>query len=146
MPATDHLPIGKILLPVDGSPHALEAAAYAARLAITTGAEILLVHCHKPFPKLLGEPYMQQAINRILEFSRDVLIPYRRLLDEQSVPYTELVLEGPAAAAVCRVAKIEKCHLIVMGSRGCTELHGLVLGSVTHRVLHATPCPVLVVR
>lgn len=48
--------------------------------------------------------------------------------------------------AIVEVAKIEHCDLIVMGSRGRTDLEGLLLGSNTHRVLKTAPCPVLVMR
>jgi nucleotide-binding universal stress UspA family protein len=33
-----------------------------------------------------------------------------------------------------------------MGSRGLSDFEGLFIGSVTQRVLHLAPCPVLVVR
>jgi nucleotide-binding universal stress UspA family protein len=33
-----------------------------------------------------------------------------------------------------------------MGSRGCGDLAGLVIGSTTHKVIHLTDRPVLIVR
>jgi nucleotide-binding universal stress UspA family protein len=35
---------------------------------------------------------------------------------------------------------------IAMGSRGLSDVGGILLGSVTHKVLHLAECPVLVVR
>ncbi|MCP4361525.1 MAG: universal stress protein, partial [Chloroflexi bacterium] len=55
-------------------------------------------------------------------------------------------LEGPAANAICEVAKIEKLDMIVIGSRGRNKLEGSLLGSCTQRVLNMAPCPVLVIR
>jgi hypothetical protein len=46
-----------------------------------------------------------------------------------------------AAHAIADVAKEEGADLIVVGSRGHTSLGGLVLGSVTQRLLHLGPCP-----
>ena len=37
-------------------------------------------------------------------------------------------------------------RLIIMGSRGLTELTGLLLGSVSHKLIQLAGCPVLVVR
>ena len=135
-----------ILLPVDGSEHALRAAEYSVKIATMMNARLLLLHCHRPFPVKLGDPYFQKAIDKIMQQSAERLEPFRSLLDQKGTEYTELILEGPAGEKICDVARIEKSEMIVMGSRGRSELTGLFLGSVAHRVLHQAPCPVLIVR
>jgi hypothetical protein len=68
----------KILVPVDGSDFSLRAAAYAVEMAKVMESEIMLMHCHKSFPVVLGEPYFQNAINKILKKSNELLEPYRK--------------------------------------------------------------------
>ena len=139
--------LDRVLVPVDGSDCAKRALFCAVELVRNTGGgRILLMHCHRPFPKLLGEPYLQEAIDRIQESAEGVVAPHRRLLDGSGIEFTEFILEGAPWDMITRAAEIERCDLIVMGSRGCTDFQGLILGSVTHRVLHSAPCPVLVVR
>jgi len=138
--------INRIMVPVDGSEHATKAAGYATDMARLMDSEILLIHCHKSFPAILGEPYFQRAIDKILKKSSELLDPYKKIVQEAGVTVTDRILEGPAARAICEVAKIEKIDLIVMGCRGRNDLEGLLLGSCTHRVLNTAPCPVLVVR
>ncbi|MCK7482230.1 MAG: universal stress protein [Candidatus Moduliflexus flocculans] len=58
----------------------------------------------------------------------------------------EDLLEGPAAEAILSAAAIRNSDLIVMGSRGMGALKGMVLGSVSTKVFHYAPCPVMVVR
>ena len=49
-------------------------------------------------------------------------------------------------AEIVRYAKEEEIDIIVIGSRGRSELQKLFLGSVASAVLAYSPCPVLVVR
>jgi len=135
-----------ILLPVDGSEHALRAAEYSVKIATMMNARLLLLYCHRPFPVKLGDPYFQKAVDKIMQQSAERLAPFRSLLDQKGADYTELILEGPAGEKICDVARIEKSEMIVMGSRGRSNLTGLFLGSVAHRVLHQASCPVLIVR
>ena len=137
--------ISRIMVPVDGSDHSMRAAVYAADMAECMEGSILLLHCHKSFPAFLGEPYFQAAHDKIVKEANRLMAPFRELFQYREIPYAERLLEGSAASAICRVAEIEPCGLIIMGSRGRGDLKGLFLGSVTHRVLQRSPCPVLVV-
>ena len=135
-----------ILLPVDGSAHADQALGYAIDLVRELDGHILLLFCHRPFPKVIGEPYFQSIITRTLEDAQERLKPYCDKLLRAGTRFEDRIMEGPAGKTIVHVAVIEKCDLIVMGTRGRSDLQGLLLGSVTHRVLQTAPCPVVVVR
>jgi nucleotide-binding universal stress UspA family protein len=59
---------------------------------------------------------------------------------------TGRTLIGAPALAILEEAAASKPDLILMGTRGRRGLTRLLLGSVSHAVLHRTPCPVLIVR
>jgi nucleotide-binding universal stress UspA family protein len=53
---------------------------------------------------------------------------------------------GYAAREIVEEAKSIDASVIIMGSRGRSDLAGLVLGSTAHKVIHLADRPVLVVR
>ena len=60
------------------------------------------------------------------------------------VPVTQVLLQGPAAAALVR--RSEHAQLVVVGAHGRGNLSGMLLGSVSQAVLRRAQCPVAVVR
>ncbi len=57
-----------------------------------------------------------------------------------------LIEDGDPAQRILQRAAAESADLIVMGSRGFSDLKGLIVGSVSHKVNHVAPCPVMTVR
>ncbi len=64
-------------------------------------------------------------------------------------PRTKLrpvLARGPVAPTIVRQARRLKADLILIGSRGLSDIKGFLLGSISRQVVSAAPCPVLVVK
>jgi len=138
--------IQKILVPVDGSEYSDKAAQYAADFAKLVDANVLLLNCRMQVPPMLGPTSYEEAKQGLTARAEEVLAPYKKIMKKAGVVYTATVLEGPVEEAIVQLADAEQCDLIIMGSRGHSDLEGLLVGSATHRVLQITNCPVTVIR
>ncbi len=136
----------KILLAIDGSEHSHMVLDKGIEFAKLLDAEIVFVYCHKKFPEILGQPYRDKEISHILMDTETVVRPFLQRLEKEKIPVEERFMEEPAGKAIATVAEVEKCEMIIMGSRGLSNLAHLVVGSVTNRVLQTAHCSVLVVR
>ena len=136
----------KIVVAIDGSEHSYLIVDKAMEHAKLFSVSIILVFCHRRFPTIMGHPYRDEEISNIISESEKVIKPFLQHIRNAGIAVEERIMEEPAGAAITDIARIEKCELIVMGSRGLTNLAGLIIGSVTNRVLHTAPCSVLVVR
>jgi nucleotide-binding universal stress UspA family protein len=68
-----------------------------------------------------------------------------RQLQAAGVEHTGKTIGGAPGTVLTELAKSGEYDLIVMGSHGHSEISGLFLGSVTHKVLNTIYCPVMVV-
>lgn len=74
----------------------------------------------------------------------------RAALSQQAAPSmtkTQSILaQGPVAETIVKQARRRRVDLVIVGSRGSSDIRGFLLGSVSRRVVAHAPCPVLVVR
>jgi len=143
----------KLLVPVDGSQRALKAAAVAGEIARKFGSQVKLLYVQHFPDTILATSGMAgmvapgpAIVEALEEAAREVLRAARESLGLPQDRVTQEVLLGHPAETVCRVAEEGGYDLIVMGSRGLSEVRAFFLGSVSDKVSHHAPCPVLVVR
>ena len=128
----------------DGSGHADRALEYAQRLAEESSAKLVATHVREVtlgrragYPVQANEEEVEQKIQDQASASKESGIDAEY---EQSG-----ATAGGAAHAIADLAADRKADLIVVGTRGQGPLKGLLLGSVTQRLLHIATCPVLAV-
>jgi len=154
----------KILVATDGSSHAQSAIDVASDLAEKYGAELVLLHvlqrnvsdslrhmAEVEYGANLGvggsarsEAALYEAVTdigrRILERGRDIA------RDKGLTAVRMLTTEGDAAHQIIDTAGDEGADLIVMGSRGLSDLKGLLMGSVSHKVSQLAKCTCITVK
>ncbi len=137
-----------ILVPIDGSDHAMRALDVACDLAQKYGATLRLVHAYPPIltDAMLGGADIEPLIARRTEAGEAVLARARERIKGCALDITTELREAPDAEAILEEADAHHCDLIVMGTRGLGRLAGLLLGSVSQKVVQHAKCPVLLVR
>jgi nucleotide-binding universal stress UspA family protein len=133
----------KIALAHDGSVHAERALAYATALAEREEAPLVIVHVDEQVMAKGGGPLLADETEILAEIKR---IPERLAKDgvDATVRVATVRTGGPAPAIV-KIADEEGADVIVAGSTGLSSLSGLLLGSVTHKLLHLAKQPILVI-
>ncbi len=135
----------RILLPVDFSERAGQAARHAIAFAGRFHSRIVLLHVLPPHFEFgsveLGSAILQDLVAERLAHGTRAIAEY--LKDEFAPFETErLLLEGDPAHEIVGCAQDHSCDLIMMPTHGHGRFRRLLLGSVTAQVLHDAHCPV----
>lgn len=136
----------KILVPIDDSEHSKNAFRYAMGLAQTQGAHVALLHCYGRIPMLIGGEARENLVREYVRESEKLLNPYAKKLREVNCEPALIIKEGRPGDVIVGEANGGGYDLIVMGSRGLSDLGGMIMGSAAHKVLSAAACPVLLSR
>ena len=142
-----------ILVPVDGSEHSRKALEFAADLCKRYEGKLSLLHVLQSLPMdrtlVLGAAAItiHTTGKELEDIGAKVIDAARKLAAEHGVSDVEAqaVVGDPAREIVDRARAIG-ADMIVMGSRGLSDLSGLVMGSVSHKVTHLAPCTCISVR
>jgi nucleotide-binding universal stress UspA family protein len=101
-----------------------------------------------PTTKSPSERAAGNGDREVLEFvGRKVLSAAEEIAKDKGVKNCATALEeGNPVKRILDCADKEDANLIVMGSRGLTDLNGLLMGSVSHKVSHLAKCTCITVK
>lgn len=139
----------KILVAVDGSKSAVEAAKAAARLAseLATPPTLVLMHADAPMMRRVVAELGPEQTRIYHEGNFDYAMKgARTALRRAKVEFTEKQLVGEPAPTIVKAAESGKFDLLVLGSQGRSALKTLMVGSVATKVLSQCSVPVMLVR
>lgn len=140
-----------ILVPLDGSPLAEQILPHVKALAeVGSKPRITLL---RAVPREYPDIVEGETTNEVVNPMERLLAEGRAYLDRVASPLrsegldvkTEVVVRQPADAIV-EFANREHVDLVAMATHGRGGLGRWVFGSVTQKIMHLTPAPMLVVR
>lgn len=135
----------RILVAVDGSQFSDAALAAAAGLAAKTGSQVDVLHVHEH-----EMPHSKAVHLADLETSSEaerVVSEATAKLTAQGVHAQSHLIEADThdvARRIIEFADENKADVIIVGRRGLSTLTGMLVGSVSNKLVHVAKVPVLV--
>lgn len=78
---------------------------------------------------------------------KHLLASAKTSLEDRKIPSVHsLLADGDPAETIAALARERKVDAIVMGSRGLSDIKGLFLGSVSHKINHLAECTCITVK
>jgi nucleotide-binding universal stress UspA family protein len=135
---------GKIVLALDGSESSDRVVPVAREMAAPGSARIDVVHVREVVPARGGANTARVDEDELEAKVRGQAKEFADAGYDTHV-HVESTVGGGPAHVISQVASQVGADVIVIGTRGHAPVAGLLLGSVTQRLLHISPCPVLAV-
>ena len=143
----------KILIPIDGSLHSKKALEFAADLALRYDAKLCILHVLHNAPgsdtvSLGGASVTIEASQENLDkAAHELLESAKKVATELGCDDVQTIARGGhPTQQIIRCARKKEVDIIVLGSRGLSDIRGLLLGSVSHQVNNLAKCTVITVR
>jgi nucleotide-binding universal stress UspA family protein len=140
----------RVMVPLDGSPHAQRALAIAGRVARASQGSVVLVYVSRlglGYSASLGLlPIAQSAIDEEYRQMRAYLASIAASETLAGVATETLLLSGPVAESLVSAIARQHIDLVVLNSHGRSGVARWMLGSVAEQLAHVARVPLLVLR
>ena len=139
----------RILIPIDGSQLSLKAARQGTYIANKLKSKVVFLHVIDTrtiqTSSLAG---MDQAVlkARLRNAAEKYLNEAVKLAEEENVAFQNQIREGLPAEEILKEIDEKRMELVIMGSKGMSGAHRVIIGSTAEEVVRWSTCPVLIVR
>jgi nucleotide-binding universal stress UspA family protein len=139
-----------ILALVDGSKSSSRAVRYVIRMsaACKETPDIHLLNVQMPVaPGIVARHVRRSDLDAYYhDEGMAALAPARKLLDKAGVPHAVHIGVGEVGETVAKYVKKLSAQQVAMGTRGLGPVAGMLLGSVTTKIVHAVSVPIVLVK
>lgn len=138
-----------ILVPTDFSEPATRALRYASKLALNSGAHLLVLYADTfevPIDYTTTAAQVALGSQQLAENAREELQTYTELHVGENVPFDVRVVINKPVPAILDQVRETGADLIVMGTHGRSGFQRLLVGSVTEAIVRMATVPVLTVN
>lgn len=138
-----------MLIPIDGSHFAESIFPQARRVAELFNAKVwFLSVVTLPGGFLSLEEEVHDIEDKVAESIKHYYSSLENRIQEQQtgIDYEVVIRKGETASTICDFANENSIDLIAMSTHGRSGISRWALGSVTDKVLHCSPKPILLVR
>jgi len=161
-----HTQARRVLLATDGSEHSRYAVKHLDQCPLPQDAEITVLHVLPPevtpemlirswpygfdsLPPVLSAEIEDGLVERAIEEKErgeDLLEEILVDLSKINIKGKTILRRGDAATEILKYAEENQTDLIIAGSRGLSQMHSWLLGSVSSKLTHYAECSVLIVK
>ena len=146
--------INKIMVAIDFSDHSLNAAQYAARLAKDVAAKLLLTNVYNQrnidmlskvvleVPEFPVKKYVDENVKDRKERLEDLA----KKINSDNLDVETNVRIGVPYEALLKEIEEKKPDLLVMGTKGRSNLVDTIIGSCVQKLFRRSPIPLLSLR
>ena len=138
----------KILVPVDGSDNSYKALEAALVLSEKLGSNISVVNVMEqvPITHIESEKLLSELLEAYKKENQEILSKCSDIARQKGIAIKTVLLQGNPAPVILDYSKKENFDLVIMGSRGMGKFKELIIGSVSSKIVHHSPCAIMIIR
>ncbi len=142
---TNSISFKKILVPLDGSKYSEKALQRACEVVNAFDSKLILLYVvEKPLP--IDFLDRKEYLEILRKFGNKTLEKANNILSKKGITAKISIKEGNIVNEIKKVAKKEKCDLIIVGNKGLDAVTRFLLGSVSNKLAQSSSCSLLIIK